>query len=374
MLGSLLKDIYHRGSAHRDVAERVPLRSADAQLWLDELIRRMFQLMHRFEQDNFDAERYRNESANAFFADRHAAYFSFLVRNAADFFRARHLLGDEVSRELYDQLILFRTMGHLHVRLPYSTSELQEHRETADGWRIAETADSGLLGPLAIFSVPWRGAEIRVKCWRENVTAMFLMRQYFLHRDGIAVEPTPGDHVIDAGGCFGDTALAFAHAVGDTGHVYTFDPLPKHCQIMHESFAANPTLASRISVFEVGLSEGDRAGTGPALPAETINPGATAFDEAIPTRAIDSLVTEGAFPRVDFIKMDVEGSELAALKGGVAALRKWKPKLAISLYHRPEDFFAIPLWLDSLHCGYRFFLGHYSIHSEETVLYASAAG
>jgi hypothetical protein len=77
-------------------------------------------------------------------------------------------------------------------------------------------------------------------------------------------------------------------------------------------------------------------------------------------------------PRVDFIKMDIEGSELAALKGASGALREWKPRLAISLYHRVEDFHAIPLWLDSLGLGYRFFLDHYSIHHEETVLYAIA--
>jgi hypothetical protein len=82
------------------------------------------------------------------------------------------------------------------------------------------------------------------------------------------------------------------------------------------------------------------------------------------------LVSEGAMGRIDFIKMDIEGSELSALQGAESALRRWRPKLAISLYHRPEDFFSIPLWLDSLGAGYEFFLDHYSIHHEETVLYA----
>lgn len=373
MLGSLVKDMFVRRSPPQHKGGTGASSLAGHERWLDEIIRRMFQLMHQLEQDNFDDERFRNEPPNAFFAERHAAYFGFLLRNVGHFFQARQLLADEASRELYDQLILFRIMGHLHVRLPYSATELQQHRAKADTWRIAETADSGLFGPLAIFSVPWQGAEIRVKCWRENVTATFLKRQYFLHRGEHIVEPTLGNHVVDAGGCFGDTALAFAHAVGSTGHVYTFDPLPKHCRIMHESFEENPTLAPRISIFELGLADADRVGVAARLQGEIIDPGATAFDEAIPTRTIDSLVNEGALPRVDFIKMDVEGSELAALRGGEAALRKWKPKLAISLYHRPQDFFSIPLWLDSLHCGYRFFLDHYSIHGEETVLYASAA-
>ena len=85
---------------------------------------------------------------------------------------------------------------------------------------------------------------------------------------------------------------------------------------------------------------------------------------------MDHLVETSEVPRIDFIKMDIEGSELAALKGGENVLRRDRPRLAISLYHRIDDFFAIPLWIDGLGCGYRFYLEHYSIHGEETVLYA----
>jgi hypothetical protein len=105
----------------------------------------------------------------------------------------------------------------------------------------------------------------------------------------------------------------------------------------------------------------------------TINPAAKAFHSSIPTRTIDSLVDEGAVARVDFLKMDVEGSELRALQGAEMTLRRWKPRLAISLYHEFEDFFTIPLWLNDLNVGYRFLLDHYSIHHEETVLYAIAS-
>ena len=181
----------------------------------------------------------------------------------------------------------------------------------------------------------------------------------------------PGDHIIDAGGCFGDTALGFARVASKKGHVYTFDPLQKHCAIMRESFAMNPTLAPRISIFELGLSDENHEGSPSPATEGVINPGANIFGSGVATRTIDSLVAECALPRIDFIKMDIEGSELAALVGAEAALRRWRPKLAISLYHRPEDFFTIPLWLDSLGIGYRFFLDHYSIHHEETVLFAT---
>lgn len=347
---------------------------SDARRWLDALFCQMYRLMHVIEQDNFDHSRYRGESPAAFHADRHAAYLTFLAVNAEAFCEARQLMADEASKDLFDRLLLFRLLGHHHVRLPFNTPEIRARRATAESWKLYDTSDAGLLGPLSVFSVPTEAEDIAVKCWVENVEGVFLDRQYYFERDGLTIAPAAGDHLVDAGGCFGDTALAFAQTVGRAGHVYTFDPLPKHCAIMCEAFEMNPSLSPLISIFEFGLSDEER------LPGDThavdgvINPGATVFGGGVRTRTIDALVGEAALPRIDFIKMDIEGSELAALKGGEAALRRWRPRLAISLYHRPEDMFTIPLWLDALGCGYRFALDHYSIHHEETVLYAKAAG
>jgi len=365
MLRSLLKDIHARGR------NKEPAGNSDAhKRWLDELLVRMFQLMHNFEPDNFDPERYRNQPANAFFADHHAAYFAFLLKNVEHFFRSRQLLEDEASRALYDQLILFRVLSHLHVRLPFNTPENRTHIATAASWRVEDTEDAGAFGPLSIFQVPGQEHDIRVKGWKENVTLTFLYRQYFFEREGVEVKPVPGDHVIDAGGCFGDTALGFADAVGKTGHVYVFDPLPKHCAIMAQQLTMNPILAPRISIFPFGLTD-QVNDVAPLVEDGKIDPGARILSSAMPTTTIDAAVARSNAPRVDFIKMDIEGSELSALRGAESTIRRWQPKLAISLYHRSEDFFSIPSWIDSLGIGYRLYLDHYSIHHEETVLYAA---
>jgi FkbM family methyltransferase len=176
--------------------------------------------------------------------------------------------------------------------------------------------------------------------------------------------------VIDAGGCFGDTALGFADVVGKTGHVYVFDPLPKHCAIMAQQLTMNPILAPRVSIFPFGLTD-QVNDVAPLVEDGKIDPGARILSSAMPTTTIDEAVAKSNAPRVDFIKMDIEGSELSALRGAESTIRRWRPKLAISLYHRPEDFFSIPSWIDSLGIGYRLFLDHYSIHHEETVLYAA---
>lgn len=74
--------------------------------------------------------------------------------------------------------------------------------------------------------------------------------------------------------------------------------------------------------------------------------------------------------RVTFIKMDIEGAELQALIGAKKIIRKNKPKLAISVYHKKEDIFEIPQVILEYYSGYTLYLRHYSIDSNETVLYA----
>lgn len=74
--------------------------------------------------------------------------------------------------------------------------------------------------------------------------------------------------------------------------------------------------------------------------------------------------------QVTFIKMDVEGSELKALEGAKETIRRNKPKLAISVYHKYEDIIDIPLEILSIMPEYNFYLRHYSTESWETVLYA----
>ena len=57
-----------------------------------------------------------------------------------------------------------------------------------------------------------------------------------------------------------------------------------------------------------------------------------------------------------FIKMDIEGSELAALKGARRIIKKYKPDLAICVYHHPTHFWKIPLYLKKLVPEYKLYL------------------
>jgi FkbM family methyltransferase len=70
------------------------------------------------------------------------------------------------------------------------------------------------------------------------------------------------------------------------------------------------------------------------------------------------------------IKMDIEGGELDALAGAQDIIRKYRPSLAISVYHTPEHLWQIPFLLDDWNLEYRFFLRNHTQCGLETVLYA----
>jgi len=74
----------------------------------------------------------------------------------------------------------------------------------------------------------------------------------------------------------------------------------------------------------------------------------------VPLTTIDLLVEELHLPRVDFIKMDIEGSEKWALRGGTQTIRKFRPRMALSTEHLPDDAYAIPRTVTTIRPDYGF--------------------
>jgi hypothetical protein len=87
------------------------------------------------------------------------------------------------------------------------------------------------------------------------------------------------------------------------------------------------------------------------------------------TLSIDDFVDRYKVEKVDFIKMDIEGSEPGALKGAEKTIRKFRPVLAVAIYHSMDDLGDIPAWIASLNLPCEYYLGHYTIHAEETILF-----
>ena len=89
--------------------------------------------------------------------------------------------------------------------------------------------------------------------------------------------------------------------------------------------------------------------------------------EKIETISLDE-VLQGK--RVTFIKMDIEGAEYNALIGCEKTIKKWKPRLAICVYHKSEDILEIPALLLKMNDDYKFALRQYDSWDTSAILYA----
>ncbi|MCR4925395.1 MAG: FkbM family methyltransferase [Clostridiales bacterium] len=71
-----------------------------------------------------------------------------------------------------------------------------------------------------------------------------------------------------------------------------------------------------------------------------------------------------------FLKMDIEGSEIDALKGAYNTIKASKPDMAICVYHNIEHLWEIPYYIKSIDSDYEFYFRNYNAFTMETVLYA----
>ncbi len=90
-------------------------------------------------------------------------------------------------------------------------------------------------------------------------------------------------------------------------------------------------------------------------------------DITIDTVTIDEML---GGERASYIKMDIEGAEREALIGCKKTIERYHPKLAISIYHLPDDLWKIPLMVMHKYPFYKLFIRHYTKITTETVLYA----
>lgn len=290
------------------------------------------------------------------------------------FVRLYGLLADGYSKELLVKLVAFRMLGNSHVKLPLNTPEYWDKREIAKS--LATGGDKIKVcfmdWELHLFELGELDYPIRMYLLPMAICARFIIKSYEYRTAETLIKVEKGDVVIDAGGCWGDTALFFAHEVGPEGKVHSFEFIPGNIALLEKNIDLNPRLKSRIEIVRAPLWEtSDKVlyftdnGPGSVVNEQKVS------DEFMPvtTVSIDDYIEEKGLDRVDFVKMDIEGAELNALKGAEKTLRKFKPKLAISLYHKLSDFYTIPDFLSSLGLGYEFYIGHFTIHSEETVLF-----
>lgn len=178
--------------------------------------------------------------------------------------------------------------------------------------------------------------------------------QYFL--EGFA--PNAGDIAIDGGAYDCATSIAFAER---GAKVFAFEMNAANFQSCQQRLAHYGS--SNITLENMGLSDraaeehysafgaGSHRDSNGALTAKFID--------------LDRYVAQKNLPRVDYIKLDVEGSELDVLHGAAKTIKRCKPKMAVSAYHQSDDLWVLAPYIKTLRPDYEFEFRHYCIDSTD---------
>ena len=184
--------------------------------------------------------------------------------------------------------------------------------------------------------------------------------QYF---DEDILKPSKKECFVDGGALDGNDSIRFIRWSNETyNKVIALEPDKKNCDETRRALAIFPNA----QVYEKGLWKENtmlRFNSGAQENSAISDTG----EMQIETVAIDELEQSN---EVSFIKMDIEGSEAMALEGARNTIIKNRPKLAICVYHKPEDIISLPAMILDMIPDYKLYLRHYSYTDTETVLYA----
>ncbi len=188
--------------------------------------------------------------------------------------------------------------------------------------------------------------------------------QYF---DKNIVKPDKNEVFIDAGAYDGNTILYFMKWCNNNySHIYAFDPSPDNIKKCRKTLNKNNVL--NVSFIEAGVySENKTLYFDNSLCDSGASKVSQSGGMSVKVVAIDNVLNGSP---ATFIKMDIEGSELEALKGARKTIEKYHPKLAICIYHKPEDIITIPNYIKEINSDYKFYIRKYTPHHGEMVLYA----
>lgn len=169
--------------------------------------------------------------------------------------------------------------------------------------------------------------------------------------------------MVDCGAFVGDTILDFYNSGYNVESVIAFEPDVTNYQKISANIAsidtgvtcipcgvADETKYVRFTAEKGGASHIDQVG-----------------GDLILCSSLDEVLVNF---QPNFIKMDIEGAEVLALSGALNTIKKYRPILAISVYHHFSHLWDIPLKIASLSLGYRFYLRGHRHSSFDLVLYA----
>ena len=228
----------------------------------------------------------------------------FYVTHKSEIAAARELLGDEQSRLVYDSVIAYKLSGRIDILTKHDTSPDEAYNELLCAESIEITADLGA----------YNGDTIRE-------LSMFAPKL----KKAIAFEPDRRN----------------------------FRKLSEYAE-NEERFEVLPFKLAAWDKNE-SLIFGDEGNRNSGVGGTPVNT-KTAKITQVDADSLDNIATDLGLERLDYIKYDVEGSEKQALSGSSRVIHSHKPSLLVSVYHRSEDIFELPLMIARQFPNYTLYL------------------
>lgn len=282
------------------------------------------------------------------------------------------LLNDEYSKELYLMLIIYWLFDDVKIRLPLYYAEYFNKLTQYDYLFSDDTKITVTNGDLHKYNLKPLNYDLELIYGNRLAFQIMMIEEQYRYKNIIEVEPN--DIVIDGGGCYGETALYFIDKMDGKGKVYSFEFMPQNLEIFDKNLELNPQYKNKIEIVKHPMSRTSEEKLYSVYQASAsyVTDKPTEGCINLTSLSIDDFVNKYNIEKVDFLKLDIEGFEFDTLKGAEKTIKAYKPKLAICIYHKVEDLWQIPLYLKEIVPEYQFYIDHFTINTEETVLFAKA--
>ncbi len=281
------------------------------------------------------------------------------------------------TRKPFEAVALFKYYDIPYIIMPYKYDELlkaKKYKSKID--EVLKLFNNN--EDKELYKTVWKS---RINCDYKKISKIakekfgidenYLLRNYDRHYiDYVNKEKI--EYILDCGFCNGIQTFGFCKHFKNLKKIIALEPL--YDILKNKSY---DELIKKLNIVEIipcaawdKKDKLDISINGSASAITNVKPSARYHKKEIPTISIDELCEENNIKKVDFIKMDIEGAEMNALRGGGSIVKKHRPQLAISIYHSDSDFINIPIYLSQILENYTFRLGHYSYDRYETLLYA----
>ncbi|MCU7835983.1 MAG: FkbM family methyltransferase [gamma proteobacterium symbiont of Taylorina sp.] len=292
---------------------------------------------------------------------------NYFLQNLALFEETFISLNDEYSKKRYIEYIVFNTLNSNRYKLNIDLLDAKLKSQSLEQLKIKdEDRRFSNIGDLSLYDLGTLGYDVKVIHNPIGILIDFIYEQY-AYKEIFNIQEN--DIVLDCGGATGDTALYYA-AKG-AKKVYVFEFIQSNIEMINKQLENNIHIKEKIEIVNKPVWNESNIELSYLEKGNSSRVGAKGvYSKNITTISIDDVVITKNIKQVDLIKMDIEGAEIPALKGSEKTIKKFKPKLAICVYHKPDDLIEIPKYIKSLNPDYEFYFDYYTDIGWEAVLYA----